>query len=435
MTEVSIVIPVYNTPENTLRKCIESVLKQEYKDFELIAVNDGSTKNNVHDVLDEYARKDERVHVIHKENGGVSSARNAAFKCMKGRYVQFLDADDYLPYDSTRNLVRTAEDKDADLVVADFYRVAGDHFAVKGSIHTNDVLSVKEYAEFMMETPADYYYGVLWNKLYKTEIIKEYSMCMDDSLRWCEDFVFNLEYLLHVKRIAVLQAPVYYYVKTEGSLVAQSLKIPNIVQMKMNIFKYYNDFYKNVLDEEQYGKQRLSIARFLIGAATDDPVIPLLPGTKKVGSEVVTADYISGHENLVTASYYVEKLYDKYLNSAALKYNLDLKDMKLAAALHEADGPMSLKQLADYTDLSSVVIMASLQKLWHRGFVYWSFENGMDARLTAGADELAADLDLALNDLYSSIFDGFADGEKDLWREMEKRLLFNLRTSLGKSEK
>ena len=88
----------------------------------------------------------------------------------------------------------------------------------------------------MIQNPADYYYGVLWNKLYKKSIIDTYHLKMDASLSWSEDFIFNLEYLLHVKKVAPLQLPIYYYVKTEGSLVSQSrFDIRNIVDMKLSV--------------------------------------------------------------------------------------------------------------------------------------------------------------------------------------------------------
>ena len=74
----------------------------------------------------------------------------------------------------------------------------------------------------MIQNPADYYYGVLWNKLYKKSIIDTYQLKMDASLSWSEDFIFNLEYLLHVEHVAPLQLPIYYYVRTEGLLVSQS---------------------------------------------------------------------------------------------------------------------------------------------------------------------------------------------------------------------
>ena len=95
ITHVSIIIPIYNS-EQYLGKCIDSVLKQTFTDFELLLINDGSTDSSGK-ICDEYALKDARVRVFHKENGGVSAARNTGIKAAKGKYVTFVDADDTLP--------------------------------------------------------------------------------------------------------------------------------------------------------------------------------------------------------------------------------------------------------------------------------------------------------------------------------------------------
>ena len=120
---VSIIVPVYNA-ENTISRCIESILNQEYSDFELLLVNDGSTDGSGA-VCDAYAARDARVRVIHKENTGVSDTRNTALDQARGTYLQFLDSDDWITPDATSSLVRAAESAQCDLVVSDFYRVVG----------------------------------------------------------------------------------------------------------------------------------------------------------------------------------------------------------------------------------------------------------------------------------------------------------------------
>ena len=105
---VSIIVPVYNT-EQYLRRCIDSIVNQEYTDFELLLIDDGS-KDSSGVICDEYAEKDARVRVIHKENSGVSDSRNCALDHAKGKYIQFLDSDDWITPDATRLLVRSAEE-------------------------------------------------------------------------------------------------------------------------------------------------------------------------------------------------------------------------------------------------------------------------------------------------------------------------------------
>ncbi|MBQ7993183.1 MAG: glycosyltransferase [Solobacterium sp.] len=250
MPNVSIIIPVYNA-EKGIRRCIESVLNQEYSDYELILVDDGS-KDSSPAILDEYAAHDARIKVIHKPNQGVSATRNRGLCEAAGTYVQFMDADDWLPPESTKILVRTAVEDECDLVVAGFYRVVNDRVARKSSLDDEDVLTLKEYSEYMKDNPADYYYGVLWNKLYRRDIIEKYNVRMEEGLSFCEDFVFNLEYLVHCQRIRALNVPVYYYVKTEGGLVSVNMNPARLVQMKLNIYTYYDQYFRDVLDEKQY---------------------------------------------------------------------------------------------------------------------------------------------------------------------------------------
>lgn len=156
---VSIIVPIYNA-EATLRRCVESVLGQEYTDFELILADDGS-RDGSGAICDAFARSDGRVRVLHKENSGVSDTRNQAMAMARGRYLQFLDADDWITPNATKLLVRSAEEHRCDLVISDFYRVVGDRVSPKGDIDEGGPFSREVYAAHMMENPADFYYGVL----------------------------------------------------------------------------------------------------------------------------------------------------------------------------------------------------------------------------------------------------------------------------------
>ena len=158
---VSIIVPVYNA-EKTIGRCIDSILNQEYKDFELLLVDDGSTDGSGA-ICDARADRDGRVRVFHQANAGVSASRNLALDHAKGTYLQFLDSDDWITTDATRSLVRGMEGGPCDMVVSDFYRVVGDRVSQKGDIEEDGIMTLEEYAAHMMENPADFYYGVLWN--------------------------------------------------------------------------------------------------------------------------------------------------------------------------------------------------------------------------------------------------------------------------------
>ena len=217
MEKVSIIVPVYNG-EAHLTRCAESILAQDYPELELILVDDGS-RDASFELMRELAARDTRVKAIHKENGGVSSARNRGLDEASGRYIQFSDVDDWLPIDATKLFMREIEAADADLVIGDFYRVVGNNVSRKGSIDEGGLLNRQEYADEMLRSPADLYYGALWNKLYRRDLIERYAVRMDETISYSEDMIFNLEYLLHADKIAVLKAPVCAHISLSAWLL------------------------------------------------------------------------------------------------------------------------------------------------------------------------------------------------------------------------
>jgi len=351
--KISIIVPIYNA-QKTIERCIDSILNQDFSDFELILIDDGS-KDNSGKICDTYAGKDQRVRVIHKENSGVSVSRNLALREAKGEYLQFLDADDWITPNATRLLVESMETNDCDMVIADFYRVIGERLSHKGSIDEDGVLSREEFANFMMENPADFYYGVLWNKLYKRSIIEKNQLCMNPKISWCEDFMFNLEYIRHCENIFVLQVPIYYYVKTKGSLVSQSMSLTKTIKTKMMVFEYYTEFYKQVLSEEEYEKKRLQIYSYLTDVASDEIVPPtLLSNSKKLGQERSLANAALGDENHYFAEdYRNRKLIAYYIEPVAIKYELTLEEARILLVLSHQPVVKNRKELAEFLEISS----------------------------------------------------------------------------------
>ena len=366
---VSIVVPIYNA-EQYLRRCVDSILNQEYTDFELLLVNDGSTDASG-DICEEYGDQDPRVIVIQKENTGVSDSRNRALDRAWGKYLQFLDSDDWITPDATRLFVRAAEEYGCDMVISDFYRVVGERLSTKGDIEEEGVLTREEFAAHMMENPADFYYGVLWNKLYRRDIVEEHNLRMDTDINWCEDFMFNLEYIRYAKVFYALHAPIYYYVKRKGSLASQGINISKTVKMKLNVFEYYNNFYKHVLEEEDYEKNRLQVYRFFIDAAGDGTVPPsILPGSKKLGDERVFVNTeILQAEGLAGEDYRKRKLLEHYLEPVALKGDLKVMDVRLLLCLCEKHEWDSRRELADFAGISRTNLTSGLQRLTMKGFL------------------------------------------------------------------
>lgn len=394
--KVSIIVPVYNA-EKSLARCVDSILNQEFRDFELILMDDGS-KDRSGEICDGYARADARVVVVHKENTGVSDTRNQAIARARGTFLQFVDSDDWLTADATKLMVRAAEETGCDMVIADFYRVVGEMVSQKGDIDADQVIGREAFVGFMMENPADYYYGVLWNKLYRRSLVEAHGIRMDAKLSWCEDFLFNLEYVRYATTFYALRMPVYYYVKTKGSLVNQKISFARTVEMKLAMFECYNDFFKHVLDEDAYERKRLQVYHFLVDAAKDGFVFPAtIPGTQKLGEERSQAlQEVISEDGIIVEKYRDRKLLERYLESVALKYDMTLAELSLllyrkdagkaltrgaeaqmparedaveATDRKDAGKALSRKDLAELMHMSRGDLRAALQKLVSRGML------------------------------------------------------------------
>lgn len=429
---VSIIVPVYNA-EACLRRCVESVLNQEYADFELLLADDGSRDGSGR-ICDEYAAADSRVRVFHKENSGVSDSRNLCLDQARGRYLQFLDADDWITANATKLLVQAMEEHLCDLVISDFYRVVGERVSPKGDIDEAQVLSREEYAAHMMENPANYYYGVLWNKLYRREIVERHHLRMDPAISWCEDFMFNLEYIRRAETFFALQVPVYYYVKTKGSLCTQGISISKTIQMKLTVFEYYNQFYKTVLDEEEYEKQRLKIYRFLIDAAEDGTVPPV---SKRLGNERVrvSPDALEG-QGFLFDTFRERKLLDYYLEPAAQKNDLSLPEARLLLYLRQS-GPAARKDLADFAGLPRGGLSMLLNRLEGKGLISVTElrgakgKRGRESRLEItfppSASAVLEDVANIWEDFTSARLSGFSPEERELYERFAGRVQENIR--------
>lgn len=262
--KVSIIIPVYNR-ESTIERCLDSILTQTYKNLEVIIINDGSTDRSG-EIINAYALKDSRILAITKENSGVSDSRNFGLKAAHGDYIQFADSDDWLPERATELLVEALEKNRSDMVIADYCRVRGRQLYQSGAIENAGTLTRAEFAQVMMEKASDFYYGVVWNKLYRRKIIKKYKLQFSEELQWCEDFLFNLEYLKYTAKVEVIKEPVYYYVKTKGSLVSTQTTPGNIIRTKLMLYDYYKKLYESL---DLYEDNKLRIQMFLIQSARD----------------------------------------------------------------------------------------------------------------------------------------------------------------------
>lgn len=433
-TKVSIIIPVYNA-EKQLERCIESVLKQDYTDFELLLINDGSSDKSG-DICERYATSDARIRVVHKENTGVSDSRNLGISMAKGEFLQFLDSDDWITPEATGLLVRGAEKFNCEMVIAEFYRVVGERLARKGDIQEDIVMDREEFAVHMMNNPADFYYGVLWNKLYRRDIIVDNALRMDKEISWCEDFIFNMQYIRYVKKVYALQVPIYYYVRTKGSLVSQGMSISKTIQMKRTVFKCYKEFYKEVFNEEDYEKCKLRVYRFLIDVAGDDRVpLGVFPSSLKLGNERLSMKMsLSEGTGLFWDSFCEKKLLERYLEIVALKRDLMLEDVKLLYFMGHADEIGDTKEVASILGIKRSKLMLSLQRLVNREILEvpgWKEDSPkLELRFGEKAEEVLVDILEAKNSYEQIKYAGLSEEEIEQYDLLTEKIKGNIEKAL-----
>lgn len=239
-TSLSIIIPVYNA-EKTLEQCISSILTQTYEEFELILINDGSKDNSTY-LCNKLAKMDPRVKVKHQENQGVAAARNTGIAMAAGDYLQFVDSDDYLHKEMCQRLIDGFETKNCEWMVSSYYDVFENEVKTSKNSYQG-IYTKKEYLKLMMGDPKDYYFGVLWNKLYLRKIIISNHLRFSNEVSLGEDFIFNLQYCCHVKRIVIIDKPLYYYVQISNSSLDRKKKdVMTRIHNRTKLFQYYKNF-------------------------------------------------------------------------------------------------------------------------------------------------------------------------------------------------
>lgn len=215
---VSIIVPVYNV-EKHLEKCIESIRNQTYANQEIILINDGSPDNSPR-ICDKYAGIDDRIKVIHKENGGISDARNVGIDAATGDYLVFLDSDDYIEKNMVEKAIDSIQATDADIAIWGYYA----DFVDKEEKLKNSVLWIQQAGLYsrseMKDYPIDYKFinnlGYAWNKMYRTQLVKEKGFKFAKGISLVEDMLFNTQVLQLCNSIVLLDEPFVHYMQRPG---------------------------------------------------------------------------------------------------------------------------------------------------------------------------------------------------------------------------
>ena len=219
MTEnikISVIIPVYNAAD-FLPRAVGSILMQEYDDLEVIIVNDGSTDDSAA-VCDELAEHDMRVRVIHKENGGVSSARNAGLDSARGEFVMFVDADDAIRDGALDKMYS----KNSDFVLAGFEKIVGtaikDKYRPSSDRTYNGTDSICVFFDKVLPRKNTYILNSACFKLFRRSILTDHGIRFVEGLSFAEDKMFVMTFLQYVERVRTIPFVVYSYFQRPGSL-------------------------------------------------------------------------------------------------------------------------------------------------------------------------------------------------------------------------
>lgn len=214
MKTISVIIPIYNTKDE-LPKCLNSICNQTYGDLEIICVDDGSTDGSAK-IVDEFGKRDQRAKIVHKENGGESSARNTGLKIATGEYIAFCDCDDWIDQDMYETLARELDQENLDMVAAGWYKETGSQSReIKNDLPVSSrAFDRDELLKYLYMRDSYRGFAYMWNKLYRRELLKDKQgnwMLFREDLRLGGDVLYLAEAALKVKRGKYVDRAFYHY--------------------------------------------------------------------------------------------------------------------------------------------------------------------------------------------------------------------------------
>lgn len=245
--KVSVIVPIYKV-EKYIHRCIESILNQTYTNLEVILVNDGSP-DNCGDIIDNYEKKDTRVKIIHKQNGGLSDARNAGMKIASGDFVVFVDSDDWIENNMIESMVQAMKHYEADIVQSAFYYAYEDKRLIDNRYYsTKDEPVILDNKSLMYELVInEKVKNFAWGKLYKTNLIKNIPFKKGVLF---EDVFWAHRVMHSVNTYVIMHDPLYNYFQRDDGIVAKySPKNMDILIGLKERHQFLEKFYPNLKEE------------------------------------------------------------------------------------------------------------------------------------------------------------------------------------------
>ena len=267
MATVSIIVPIYNV-EAELRKCVSSILAQTYKDIEVILVDDGSP-DNCSAICDEFASKDDRIVVIHKQNEGLVNARKSGLEKSTGRFISYVDGDDWIEEDFIQNLVDCQKKYNVDIVAAGFAKDIGDDSErftniIASGFYDKKKMIAEVYPRMICAGPY-FYFGVcsyVWNKLFKKELLYDCQMAVDPRISIGEDTAVVFPVLLKANTLYISENNSYHYYQKAYSMLKSVDSLEKEKEKVARLSNYLTEAMKDTPAEYNLEKQ---IERYIDG--------------------------------------------------------------------------------------------------------------------------------------------------------------------------
>lgn len=264
MPKISVIVPVYKA-EKYLNECVESVLKQTFKDFELILVDDGSPDSSGK-ICDKYAIRDNRVQVIHQKNSGVAVARNSGLEIARGEYVIFMDSDDYIDSDMYESMIKITEKYNCDLVICDCIK----EFENYRELYTHDIREgfynesqlKKEYYPHLLIMPNIEYPATIsnWVCLFRRECYK--CLRYEAGIRFSEDWLFGAQLAVYARSFYYMKNKPYYHYRMNESSVTHTFT-PDKWKDYQKLYSRIKENFSNRKDFD-FSKQMDLVLLFLV---------------------------------------------------------------------------------------------------------------------------------------------------------------------------
>lgn len=269
MDLISVIVPVYKV-EEYLEQCILSICNQSYKNLEILLVDDGSP-DQCPAICDKWAKKDARIRVIHKKNGGLSDARNVGIEYASGKYIAFVDSDDWIDTNLYELLLYEMQKNNAQIAACKIIKAYEEHFEEQKIISSQKVFSCEEALQTLLR--GQDFCAVAWNKLYRRDIIGDIRFPVG---KLHEDEFFTYRVISHASKLILVSEGIYYYRQRPGSIMdTWSIKHLDALDAFHERLSFLKENYPNLYYEDKFNFYMACVynARELLKCTIDDTVI------------------------------------------------------------------------------------------------------------------------------------------------------------------